>query len=93
MSLWAEHLGELNKLFKEPESVECVKMVNSIAEENWKKFTDVEYSPLQGHLLMYPLQVDMDGKVNPLPEHENFPDVGGKVIGAHSIQLPDVLTT
>ncbi|KAA3461103.1 phospholipase D delta-like [Gossypium australe] len=93
MSLWAEHLGELNKLFKEPESVECVKMVNSIAEENWKKFTDAEYSPLQGHLLMYPLQVDMDGKVNPLPEHENFPDVGGKVIGAHSIQLPDVLTT
>ncbi|MBA0591985.1 hypothetical protein Gorai_008976, partial [Gossypium raimondii] len=88
MSLWAEHLGELNKLFKEPESVECVKMVNSIAEENWKKFTDAEYSPLQGHLLMYPLQVDMDGKVNPLPEHENFPDVGGKVIGAHSIQLP-----
>ncbi|KAB2051524.1 hypothetical protein ERO13_A12G058400v2 [Gossypium hirsutum] len=93
MSLWAEHLGELNKLFKEPESVECVKMVNSIAEENWKKFTDAEYSPLQGHLMMYPLQVDMDGKVNPLPEHENFPDVGGKVIGAHSIQLPDVLTT
>ncbi|XWS45611.1 hypothetical protein CRYUN_Cryun15aG0151100 [Craigia yunnanensis] len=25
MSLWAEHLGELNKLFKEPESLECVK--------------------------------------------------------------------
>ncbi|GMI68946.1 ARABIDOPSIS THALIANA PHOSPHOLIPASE D DELTA, phospholipase D delta [Hibiscus trionum] len=93
MSLWAEHLGEVNKLFKEPESLDCVKTVNGIAEENWKKFTDAEHSPLQGHLLMYPVQVDIDGKVNPLPGHENFPDVGGKVLGAHSIQLPDVLTT
>ncbi|XP_039009654.1 phospholipase D delta-like isoform X1 [Hibiscus syriacus] len=93
MSLWAEHLGDINKLFKEPESLDCVRTVNGIAEENWKKFTDSEYSPLQGHLLMYPLQVDIDGKVNPLPGHENFPDVGGKVLGAQSIQLPDVLTT
>ncbi|KAK9038903.1 hypothetical protein V6N11_023746 [Hibiscus sabdariffa] len=93
MSLWAEHLGEVNKLFKEPESLDCVKTVNGIAEENWKKFTDAEHSPLQGHLLMYPVQVDINGKVNPLPGHENFPDVGGKVLGAQSIQLPDVLTT
>ncbi|KAE8685423.1 Phospholipase D delta [Hibiscus syriacus] len=93
MSLWAEHLGEINKLFKEPESLDCVKTVNGIAEENWTKFTNVEYSPLQGHLLMYPVQVDVDGKVNPLPGYENFPDVGGNVLGVHSIQLPDVLTT
>lgn len=93
MSLWAEHLGELDTCFKEPESLECVKTVNKIAEENWKKFTDTEYSALQGHLLRYPLQVDVDGRVNPLPGHENFPDVGGKAIGAHSIQLPDILTT
>ncbi|EOX90737.1 Phospholipase D delta isoform 2 [Theobroma cacao] len=93
MSLWAEHLDELNKCFKEPESLACVKTVNEIAQENWKKFTNTDYSPLQGHLLMYPVQVDVDGKVNPLPGHENFPDVGGKVLGAHSIQLPDILTT
>ncbi|XP_039003732.1 phospholipase D delta-like [Hibiscus syriacus] len=93
MSLWAEHLCDINKLFKEPESLDCVRTVNGIAEENWKKFTAAEYSPLQGHLLMYPLQVDIDGKVEPLPGHENFPDVGGKVIGAQSMQLPDVLTT
>ncbi|XVF62245.1 hypothetical protein PTKIN_Ptkin08bG0201800 [Pterospermum kingtungense] len=93
MSLWAEHLGEQDKCFKEPESLECVKTVNKIADDNWKKFTDTEYSPLQGHLLRYPLKVDVDGKVNPFPGHENFPDVGGKVIGAHSMQLPDILTT
>ncbi|KAL4379743.1 hypothetical protein GQ457_02G013390 [Hibiscus cannabinus] len=93
MSLWAEHLGELNKCFKEPEKLECVKTVNKIAEDNLRKFTDTEYSELQGHLLRYPLQVDNDGKVTPLPGHETFPDVGGKVIGDHSIKMPDVLTT
>lgn len=93
MSLWAEHLGEVHKRFKEPESLECVMTVTKIAEENWRKFTDTDYSPLQGHLLLYPVQVNVDGKVNPLPGHENFPDVGGKVLGAHSIKLPDILTT
>ena len=93
MSLWAEHLGELNKLFKEPESLECVKTVNGIAEENWKKFTDNDYSASQGHLMMYPVQVDADGKVNPLLGHEKFPDLGGKVLGTHSIKSPDILTT
>ncbi|XVF18095.1 hypothetical protein REPUB_Repub10bG0182100 [Reevesia pubescens] len=93
MSLWAEHLGQLNKCFMEPGSLECVKTVNGVAEQNWKKFTDTDYSPLQGHLLRYPLQVDVDGKVNPMPGHENFPDAGGKVIGAQSLQLPDILTT
>ncbi|KAK6237277.1 hypothetical protein QUC31_002746 [Theobroma cacao] len=80
MSLWAEHLDELNKCFKEPESLACVKTVNEIAQENWKKFTNTDYSPLQGHLLMYPVQVDVDGKVNPLPGHENFPDVGDLLV-------------
>ncbi|KAH1113302.1 hypothetical protein J1N35_006680 [Gossypium stocksii] len=93
MSLWAEHLGELNKCFKEPETLECVKTVNTIAEDNWKKFTDTDYSALQGHLMRYPLEVDIDGKVKPLPGYENFPDVGGKVIGTHSVKLPDILTT
>ncbi|VAI39925.1 unnamed protein product [Triticum turgidum subsp. durum] len=37
-------------------------------------------------------QVDRDGGVGPLPGHECFPDVGGKVLGAQS-SLPDALTT
>ncbi|VVA09974.1 PREDICTED: phospholipase [Prunus dulcis] len=92
MSLWAEHLGK-DPCFGEPESLECVRTVNGIAEENWKRFTSPDFTQLQGHLLKYPLQVDADGKVGPLPGHENFPDVGGKVIGGHSATLPDTLTT
>lgn len=93
MSLWAEHLDQVEKLYVEPESLECVKAVNSIAEDNWKRYTDPNFSPLQGHLLRYPLQVDADGKVSPLPGYETFPDAGGKVIGAQSMKIPDILTT
>lgn len=93
MSLWAEHLGNLDAWFEEPESVECVRKVNEIAEDNWKSYTSENFTLLRGHLLKYPLQVDADGKVGPLSGYENFPDVGGKVLGAHSVSLPDTLTT
>jgi phospholipase D1/2 len=93
MSLWAEHLASVEALFKKPESLECVKRVNEIADENWKRYTDDTFIPLQGHLLKYPIQVDANGMVSPLPGHENFPDIGGRVLGAHSNTLPDTLTT
>lgn len=92
MSLWAEHMGSTGDCFKNPEKLNCVAKVNSIANDNWQKFTADEFSPLQGHILKYPLQVDADGKISPLPGFENFPDVGGKVLGAPT-SLPDALTT
>lgn len=92
MSLWAEHLGMLEDCFKEPENLACVNSVNKIAEDNWRNFTAEEFTPLQGHLLKYPVQVDANGKVGPLPGHETFPDAGGKVLGSRT-NLPDALTT
>jgi phospholipase D1/2 len=79
MSLWAEHLGLLEDCFSKPQTLKCVKRVNELAENNW-------------HLLKYPVQVGRDGSVGPLPGNECFPDVGGKILGAHS-SLPDALTT
>ncbi|GJR70925.1 C2 domain-containing protein [Tanacetum coccineum] len=58
-----------------------------------KRYTNEKHTTLQGHLLRYPLQVDADGNVNSLPGFDNFPDVGGKVMGAHSPSMPDILTT
>ncbi|KAF5739316.1 Phospholipase D isoform 1 [Tripterygium wilfordii] len=92
MSLWAEHMGMVDNLFKEPETLDCIKTVNKIAEDNWRRFTEEEFTSLQGHLLKYPIQVDANGKVSPLPGQETFPDVGGKVLGART-NLPDALTT
>lgn len=92
MSLWVEHLGTILNCFKEPQTLDCVKEVNKTAEENWRRFTSDDCIPLQGHLLKYPIQVDVDGKVRPLPGHETFPDFGGKVLGSRT-NLPDALTT
>ncbi|KAK7283437.1 hypothetical protein RIF29_12953 [Crotalaria pallida] len=92
MSLWAEHLGFINDCFKDPESLDCVKTVNKIAGDNWMNYTADYFTPLQGHLMKYPINVDANGKVSSLPGFESFPDVGGKVLGARST-LPDALTT
>ncbi|KAG8383726.1 hypothetical protein BUALT_Bualt04G0043800 [Buddleja alternifolia] len=94
MSLWAEHLGMIDEeCLKEPETLECVKRVNEVGEDNWKRYTNDDLTLLQGHLLKYPVFVDVDGNVSPLPGHENFPDLGGRVLGAHAPTIPDVLTT
>ncbi|KAL0323225.1 UNVERIFIED_CONTAM: Phospholipase D delta [Sesamum angustifolium] len=92
MSLWAEHIGKIEGCFNEPEDLDCVRYVNNVAEENWMGYTAEEYTPLQGHILKYPVEVSAEGKVNSLPGYENFPDVGGKVLGAPT-SLPDALTT
>ncbi|KMZ71867.1 Phospholipase D delta [Zostera marina] len=91
MSLWAEHLGFVDDLFKEPYDVECVRKVNKIANANWTKFCGEEHKPLEGHLLKYPILVGLDGKVTSIPDQTCFPDVGGKILGAPT-NLPDSLT-
>lgn len=92
MSLWAEHLGMVDNCFKEPETLDCVKRVDTIAKDNWTRFVADEFAPLQGHLIKYPVEVDANGKVGAIPGRESFPDVGGKILGARST-LPDALTT
>ncbi|KAK9716501.1 hypothetical protein RND81_06G237800 [Saponaria officinalis] len=84
MSLWAEHLGTINDCFTRPESLECVRQVRSMAEQNWKQFAADEVTEMKGHLLKYPLKVDRTGNVTPLPGSETFPDLGGKVMGTFS---------
>ncbi|CAN0878533.1 Phospholipase D delta [Linum grandiflorum] len=92
MSLWAEHMGELEEEYREPQSMKCMKSVNKIAKNNWKAFVAEEMMEMKGHLMQYPIQVSRDGRVTALPGHESFPDVGGKVLGSPT-NLPDSLTT
>ncbi|KAF8019372.1 hypothetical protein BT93_G0138 [Corymbia citriodora subsp. variegata] len=95
MSLWVEHLGDLEDSFREPQSTECVKRVNKIAKQNWKAYADEDqHNPkeMRGHLMQYPIHVRRDGKVGPLAGFEMFPDVGGKILGSPTT-LPDALMT
>ncbi|PHU04528.1 Phospholipase D beta 1 [Capsicum chinense] len=82
MSLWAEHLGVVDDYFTRPESLECVRRVRSMGEANWKQFSADEVTEMRGHLLKYPVEVDRRGKVKSLPGFEEFPDVGGDIIGS-----------
>ncbi|GKV50057.1 hypothetical protein SLEP1_g56773 [Rubroshorea leprosula] len=42
------HLGTVDGPFDVPESLECIKEVNKIAEENWEKYTAAKFTLLQG---------------------------------------------
>ncbi|KAL6280243.1 hypothetical protein ACE6H2_017124 [Prunus campanulata] len=82
MSLWAEHIGSLEECFKQPESIECMRRVRSLSEQNWRQYVADEITEMKGHLLKYPVEVDQTGKVKALPGCETFPDVGGNILGA-----------
>lgn len=92
MSLWAEHLGSVEEILDEPESVKCVRYINNIAKHNWGAYVSEEGRVMWGHLMQYPVQVSADGRVSSLPDFEYFPDVGGKILGSPN-SLPDALTT
>ncbi|KAL8114528.1 phospholipase D beta 1-like [Apium graveolens] len=81
MSLWAEHIGGIEEYFEQPESVECVRNIRLLSEQNWQQFAADEASTMKGHLLKYPVVVDRTGRVKPIPGCESFPDVGGNIVG------------
>ncbi|XP_042505281.1 phospholipase D gamma 1-like [Macadamia integrifolia] len=81
MSLWAEHIGTLEECFTQPESLESVRRVRFLGEQNWKQFASDEITEMKGHLLKYPVEVDSKGRVKPLEGCESFPDVGGTIVG------------
>uniref|UniRef100_J3N493 Phospholipase D n=2 Tax=Oryza brachyantha TaxID=4533 RepID=J3N493_ORYBR len=82
MSLWAEHIGVVEDGFNYPETLECIRRVRYIGEQNWERFFDNEVTEMRGHLMKYPVTVDRKGKVKPLPGCALFPDMGGNICGS-----------
>lgn len=93
MSLWAEHLGRVDPIFKDASSIECVHEVNRLAQANWEQYVAEEVTTMHGHLMPYPIQVNQNGTVTHLEDHETFPDVGGFILGTNQPNIPDSLTT
>ncbi|XP_078447982.1 phospholipase D gamma 1-like [Wolffia australiana] len=82
MSLWAEHLGFVEEIFSQPESLECTVRLRTVGEMNWAQFASDQVTEMRGHLLKYPVMVDKTGKVSALPDCKEFPDVGGPIVGS-----------
>ncbi|XP_022730216.1 phospholipase D alpha 1-like [Durio zibethinus] len=94
MALWYEHLGKFDCSFLQPESLECVRKMNQIAEEYWDLYAcDTLDYDLPGHLLSYPIRVTHNGEVIEIPGLEYFPDTKARVLGSKSEILPPILTT
>ncbi|KAK9946006.1 hypothetical protein M0R45_011490 [Rubus argutus] len=45
VSLWYEHLNVLENSFLHPESLECIRTVNQLAERNWDLFSRFGHFP------------------------------------------------
>nr|XP_043635662.1 phospholipase D alpha 1 [Erigeron canadensis] len=94
MALWYEHLGMLDDSFQLPESTECVKKVNQIADKYWDLYASENLEQdLPGHLLRYPIGVASEGNVTELPGTEFFPDTKARVLGGKVDYLPPILTS
>ncbi|XP_075510950.1 phospholipase D alpha 1 [Primulina tabacum] len=94
MALWYEHLGMLDNSFLRPETYECARKVNEIAEKYWALYSSNELErDLPGHLLRYPIGVASNGEVTELPGSEFFPDTKARILGTKSDYLPPILTT
>lgn len=89
---FAHLTGVMEDAFREPSSLECVRLVNEIAMENWEKYTQDEVCEMTSYLVPFPISVDSDGDIWPLTENGNFPDTDSAILGSPG-NLPKYLTT
>jgi phospholipase D1/2 len=88
MSLWYEHLGELQEEFNDPGSLKCIQTMNKKAEEFWKIYTsDNPEDNLRGHLLSYPIDVTSEGTVTERKGVKFFPDTEVLVLGTVPLRV------
>ncbi|XP_059643278.1 phospholipase D alpha 4 [Cornus florida] len=95
MSLWYEHTGRAEEMFREPQSLECVQMIRSIGEKMWEVFSGEEIVDMEGvHLVTYPVSISNDGCVDDVVDSDgHFPDTKTPVKGKRAKVLPPIFTT
>lgn len=94
--LWAEHaLGPQADAFpdvlEDPGSVECMRRMREIAEENWKVYTDTKPTDMDTHILPYPYTIERDGRMHARTRF--FPDTNALISGVLSKLVPNILAS
>lgn len=94
-ALFKEHVGSVLPEASDPSSLDCARRLRSIGEANWLAWSrdDAVVEMPSGHLMTYPIAVAPSGAIGPMPGAEEFPDLGGRVLGSKHPSLPTVLTT
>jgi phospholipase D1/2 len=101
MSLWSEHTNRSIKQFESPSSIECVRTMNQIGENNWHIYSQTSCQDMNlasstpdgagGHLLCYPIWVNREtGDCYPNPLC--FPDSRAFISGKLSASIPNNIT-
>ena len=89
---WAHLMGTMDDTFHRPSSLECVRLVNRIANKNWGKYTQEEVCEMKSYLVPYPVKIRENGDLEPLTENGKFPDTNSNIMGTKGT-LPKFLTT
>ncbi|KZV27159.1 phospholipase D epsilon-like [Dorcoceras hygrometricum] len=95
MSLWYEHTGRAQEIFREPQRLECVQSVRKVGDDMWEMYSRDEKQEMGGvHLVSYPINVSKEGRVEDLAENSGcFPDTKTQVRGKRSTVLSSIFTT
>lgn len=88
-------LQALPPAVEDPSTLDCMAALTDMGKRNWAAYIHpTANQPLPyGHLLTYPTPVDENGFVSALAGSEDFPDLGGRILGQTSGVLPPILTT
>lgn len=91
---WATITGQMDDVFRDPSSRDCVRAMNKIADRNWQKYIGAETVDMDSHLLPFPLEFKF-GKIEPRTglKGGNFPDTQASVLGKKSAILPELMLT
>ncbi|KAL7538619.1 hypothetical protein ACHAXR_008689 [Thalassiosira sp. AJA248-18] len=91
---WASITGQMDEVFRNPSSPECVNAMNKIADENWQKYIGAETVDMESHLLPFPLEFE-NGKIKPRTglRDGNFTDTKASVLGKKSMIMPEIFLT
>lgn len=89
MALWLEHLsGKWDPVYDQPHSLECIRRVNQLAEQNWLQFNGEEDVDMSGHLIMFPVVVSKEGNMIPRMKDGAFSDIDNNVQGKKHRPIP-----
>ncbi|GAB2228019.1 hypothetical protein Droror1_Dr00009848 [Drosera rotundifolia] len=94
MGLWYEHTRSADELYHRPESIECVRRLQSTGQKMWNTYTSEEVVDMKGvHLVCYPVTISKDGSLRDLDSIDHFPDTTAPIKGKRSKILPPLFTT
>lgn len=94
MHIWASITDQMNDAFRNPSTKECVDLMNSIAENNFKTYMGEQAVDMTSHLLPFPLEF-YHGELRPRRglEDGKLPDTVADAMGKKSLVFPEMFLT